>query len=148
MVEFMYRKQITSTPYSNKTYHPKPKTALKKRNLVQLTQLDRSKLEKSRKINLQKFPSSTSSQINWKSTTGKILTHEAIDATCSALTNLAPMQGSQLVNNTPSPPSPPLPTASTKATKRFKILCYMHTTGQGLPKHISIVFWLEWRRRW
>ena len=73
MVEFMCSREKTTTPYPNKTYHPKtnhpkPKTSLKKRKLVQLTKPDRSKLAKPRNINMQKFPISTS-QLNWKSTT-------------------------------------------------------------------------------
>ena len=104
MVDSMCRKQITTTPYANKTYHPKPKKTLKKRNLVQLTTPDRSKLVKPRKINMQKFSSSTISQLNWKSTTGRSLTQETIKVAFSMLTNLVPMQRSQLEDNTSSLP--------------------------------------------
>ena len=74
---------------------------------------------------MQKFPTSTSSQLDWKSTTGRSLTKEAIDVTHSVLTNLFPVQGSQLVGNTPSPPLTPSPTASTKVIKesRYCAIC-------------------------
>ena len=71
---------------------PKPKKTPEKRNLVSLTKPDRSKLSKPRKINVQKFPTSTS-QLNWNAINGKNLTQEGIDAAHSVSTNLAPMQG-------------------------------------------------------
>ena len=35
MIEFMHRKQMTATPYTNETYQPKWKKTPRKRNLVQ-----------------------------------------------------------------------------------------------------------------
>ena len=61
-----------------------------------------------------KYPISIS-QLNWKSTTSKGLTKEAIDVAYSTSTSLAPVQRSQLMN-TPSTPSSSSPTASTKVT--------------------------------
>ena len=80
MIEFMHRRQVTITPYANKTYHPKPKKIPGKRNLAQLTSKpNRSKVAKPRKVNVQKFPTSTLSQLNQKSTFGGSLIQEAID---------------------------------------------------------------------
>ena len=57
-----------------------------------------------------------SGQLNWKSTTGKSLTWEAIDVAHSSSTSLTSMQGSLLMN-TPLTPSSPSPIASTKAAE-------------------------------
>ena len=139
MVEITCRRQITTTPYANKTYHPKPRVTLKKRNLVQFTKPERTRLTRPRKINMQNFPSSTSSQLNWKSTTGRSHTQEAMYVAHCALTNLAPMQGSQLVDNTPSHPHP-FTYSLFKSCRRLKILYYMYTIRQGLPRQVSNVF--------
>ena len=74
---------------------------------------------------MQKFPTFTTSQLNWKLTFGRNCTQEAIDVVCSTSSSLAPVQGSQLINNNPSPPSPPSPTVSTKATSdsRYCAIC-------------------------
>ena len=121
----MHKRQITTTPYANKTYHPEPTKTPMKRNLAQLAKPDRSKLAKGRKINVQKFPASNVSQLKWKSTSGRNLTQEALDAACSMLSSLTPVQGSQLVNNNPSPSSAPSPRASTQAKedKRYCAIC-------------------------
>ena len=78
MVEFMCRRQITTTSYASKSYKSQDLPSQTKSNpreekLVQLTKPDRGKLVKLRKIKMQKFPSSTVSQLNWKSATGRSL---------------------------------------------------------------------------
>ena len=111
----MHQRQAVTIPYTNKPHHPRAKKTPKKRNLVPLTKPDRSKLSEPRKINVYKYPTSTS-QLNWRSTTRTSLTQEATDAACSMSPSLAPMQGNQLMN-TPSTPLPPLSTASTKVAE-------------------------------
>ena len=64
---------------------------------------------------MYKYPASTR-QLNWKATTGKSLTQEAIKVAHSTSASLAPVEGTQLMN-TQSTPSPPSPTASTKSTE-------------------------------
>ena len=87
---------------------------------------------------MQNIPTSTASQLNWKSTTGRSLTQEAIDVANSTLTNLAPMQGSQLVDNTPSPPTPPSPTAYTKATKNSRYCAIDRPLGKDCPGKLAL----------
>ena len=87
--EFMCQRQAITTPYATRPYHTRPKNTQKKRILITLTRLDRSKLSKPRKINVYKYPLS-SCQLNWKSTTDNSLTQEAIDVACSTSTYLAP----------------------------------------------------------
>ena len=118
---------------------PNQKTPLK-RNLVQLTKPDKSKLANPRKINVQKFPSSSSSQLNWKSTTSRSLTQEAIGVAHNMLTNLAPMQGSHFGRWHFIPTLSPFTYGLYKSCRRLKILCYMHTIRQGLPRQASNVF--------
>ena len=75
----MPRKQVTTTPYANESYHLKPKKTPRKENVVLLTSKpDRSSLTKPRNGDMQKFPTSTISQLNWKSASNRSLTQEAI----------------------------------------------------------------------
>ena len=111
VVDSMYKRQVITSPSATDPTIPNLRKS-QKRNLVLLTKPARSKLPKPRKTNMQTFPSSTS-QLNWKSTTSKSLTQEAIDVACSMSTNLAHVQGTQLMK-TSSTPSLPSPTASTK----------------------------------
>ena len=115
----------------------------KKRNLVSLTQPDRSKLSKPRKINLYKYPTPTS-QPKWKSTTGKSLTWEAIDVAHSVSTGLAPMQGSQLMN-TLSTPLSPLPIASTKVTEDPDYCAICTQLGKDSPEKLGLSS--DWMRK-
>ena len=71
----------------------------------------------------KKFPTSTINQLKWKPESGRNLTQEAIDAACSASFNLAPVLGSQLVNNNPFTPSPPSFSASIQAKEDAILLC-------------------------
>ena len=52
---------------------------------------------------------------------------------CSTLTNLGPMQESQLVDNTPFPPTPPSPTASTNATEDSRYCAICTPLGKDCP---------------
>ena len=87
---------------------------------------------------MQKFPSSTGSQLNWKSTTDGILTQKAIDVTHSTSPNLAPMQGSQLVDNTPFPPSPPSPPTCTKAAEDLRYCAICTPLGKDCPGKLAM----------
>ena len=85
---------------------------------------------------MQKFPASTT-QLNWKSTTSKSLTQEAIDAACSLSTNLAPVEGSQLMN-TPSTPSSPSPSASTKVREDSEYCAICRPLRKDCPGKIGL----------
>ena len=139
MVKLMCQRQAISTLKANKTYHPKAKTTLKKRNVVPLTKPDRSKLVKPRKINVQKptFPAATGNPLNWKSTTGKSLTQEAIDTAHGMSTNLVPMKGSQLMN-TPSTPSSTSPVAPTEITEHSKYCAICTPLGRDCPEKFAV----------
>ena len=131
----MCQRQTITIPNTNETYHPKPKTTQKKRSLVPLTKPDRSKLAKPRKMNIQKpkCPAATANPLNWKSTTGKSLTQEAIYTACSASTYLAPIQGSKLIN-TLSTPSPPSTAAYAKITEHSKYCAICTPLGKYCPE--------------
>ena len=138
MVEFMCKRQITTTPYANMTYHSKPKKTPKKRNLVPPTKPHRSNLTKPRKVNMQKFLTSTITKLNWKSTSGRNLTQEAKDAAHTSSSSLVPVQGSQLMNNNPSPPSPPSCTASTKAAEDSRHCAIYTSLGKECPDRLAM----------
>ena len=82
MAEFMKCRQIIATPFSNRSFQPRPKVAVRKCNLVPLTRPNRAKLSQPRKINIR--PLSEATQQNWLTNLKK-----AKDAT-SATTSLAP----------------------------------------------------------
>ena len=125
MVEIIHQRQTLTTPFTYRSYHPRPKKTPKKINSVPLTRPDRSKLSKPRKTNVYKYQASTS-QLNWKSKTGKSLTQEAIDAAYITSTSLAPMQESQVMN-TPSTPSPLHLQPLQKSQKIQIIVQYAHS---------------------
>ena len=107
-----------------KPYHPKSKNTSRKRNLVQLTSKpDRSKLVKPRKVNMQKFPASTISQINWKSMSCRSHAQQSIDVACSTLSSLTSVQGCQLLNKNLTPPSSPTASTQAKEDPRYCTIC-------------------------
>ena len=93
VVEFMKHRQIIATPFTNRSFQPRPKVAEKRCNLVLLTRLNGAKLFQPRKINVGPLPEAT--QHNWDATLEK-----AKDA-AGVTTSLAPIQTSQLMD-TPS----------------------------------------------
>ena len=108
--------------------------------MVPLTKPDRSKLSKLRKINVYKYPASIS-ELNWKSTTVKSLTQEAID-THSMSTSLAQMQGSQLIN-TPSTSPTPSPTAFAKVADDPDYCAICKLLGKDCPGKIGLSFYWD-----
>ena len=85
---------------------------------------------------MQKFPTSTN-QLNWKLTTGKSLTQEAIDVVHSTSTSLAPMQGSQLMN-TSSTPLPPSLTTFTKVAEDSEHFVICTALGIDCPGKLGL----------
>ena len=129
-------KASNNHPKCQQSLPSQPKKTPKKRNLVSLTKPDRSKLSKPRKINVQKLSTSTS-QLNWKSTSGKSLTQESIDVADSTSMSLAPVQGSQLMN-TPSTPLPLSPTNSTKVTEDSDYCAVCTPLGKDCPGKLGL----------
>ena len=117
MGEFMRRRETTATPYATTPSRSKAQKR-PRRNLVLLTPTpDRRRPVKPRKINVlwiqlicKRSPNLSTTinnkhnTIDWNTKAGKELTCEAIEAAQDALTNLAPVQGTQLVTNLPPHP--------------------------------------------
>ena len=136
IVEFIHQRQALTTPYASRPNHPKSKKTPKKRNSVPLTKPDKSKLSKPRKINVQKYLTSTS-QLNWKPATSKSLTKEAIDAAWSTSTSLAPCKECQLMN-IPSTPLPCSPTDTTKVAEDSKYCAICTPLGKDCPGRLGL----------
>ena len=71
------------------------------------------------------------------------LTQEAIDPACNASSSLAAVQGSQLMENNPSPPSPPSPTASTQAKEDPGYCTICAPLGEECPGRLCLLIWMR-----
>ena len=87
-------------------------------------------------INVHKYPASTN-QLNWRSTSYKSLTQEAMIDVHSTSTSLASMQGSQLMN-TLSTSSSASPTASTKVTEYPDYCAVCTPLGKYCPGKLGL----------
>ena len=63
MAEIMRHRQIITTPFTNRSFQPRPKVAARKYKLVPCTGPNRAKLSQHRKINARPPPEAT--QWNW-----------------------------------------------------------------------------------
>ena len=99
MTEYLRQRQIIATPFSNRSYQPRPKTTpIRRSNLVTLTRTNREKLSQCRKVNVG--PISKAKQRNWLAT---VMAKEA-EATASSQAP-APTQPVEV----PAAQSPTLP---------------------------------------